>query len=315
MCIVLIQQKHDEQKEFTELWSVLIVDMGKMLRAFVFLLAVTSSFVMNDFYFISKKRQICVNNHTSNLYSNEMNSSHGILKQRLSGYGCFIYLLSSAYIWSRVVDPPSRTPRTNMIIGLPGLVRLNAGLVFFLGVSLIAAHSCNSAVTDLYPIWAAISIVSFWTAYYMMKMLVYSRINPYIESPTGPCSQFAYRGFFVWWVSICLFLKVLLWTTGLSFKVVFFSPLLLSLLVARRTANCCADKGLVLSHGYTPINILLCSGVLIMVFQSVGNKFYDQTGITNAICSFIGSLGLVQAMQFALRERVDISGMLPLVRR
>ena len=315
MYIVFIHQKHDKQKEFTELWAVFIVDMGRMLRAFICLLAITSSFVTNDFYFMARKKQVCPSNRTTNLYSNERNSSHGVLKQRLSGYACFLYLLSSAYIWSRVADPPSRTPRTNMIIGLPGLVRMYAGLVFLMGASLIAAHSCNSAATDPYPVWAALSIVSFWAAYYVMKMLVYSRINPYIESPTGPCSLFAYRGFGVWWVSIWLLLKALLWATGLSLKVAFCGPLLLSLVVARRTARSCQDKGLVLSHEYTPIIILLCTGAMVVFLQSVGDRLHDQIGITNAVCSIIGSLGLLQSMLFALRERVDISGLLPLVRR
>lgn len=305
----------DKQKEFTELGAVLIEVMGKIIRALIYLLLATSSFVINDFYFISRKKQICANNHTTNLYSNERNFSYGILKQRLSGYSCFLYLLSSAFIWSQIVYPACRTPRTNMVVGLPGLVKMNAGLVFLLGVSLIAAHSCNSILTDSYPNYVLLSIVSFWSAYYMMKMLIYSRINPYIESPTGPCSEFAYRGFIVWWISICMFMKALLLTTGLSFKVAMSTPLLLSLGIARRTASGCKDKGLVLIHGYTPIMILLSSGATIEFFQSVGERLHDKTGVTNAASNVIGSLALAQCMSFALKERVDISSMLPLVRR
>jgi hypothetical protein len=155
---------------------------------------------------------------------------------------------------------------------------------------------------------------TFWSAFSVMKFLIYKRHNPYLEHPDESNRAFVYRGFCAWTVLFASLYSVAALASGVLFSTTLAGSGAVVLGTHHATRRTCRCKGVRLIAKPRPsctlaVSSLSASLVVLTDWWSCRPHF-QALGFAHATMA----VALGSAFEVASTERISLTGLLPVVR-
>ena len=284
------------------------------LRSILYFISIALVVVWNDMHFESMKRTPWANYSVTDNLTCEASRPTGLVRQRASGYASMSYFAVSMYVWSRSNQHALNPVRMNLFSRLPVLGNFYAVVVFVHGASFLLAHACNCQRLLLLPSISTALVGTFWSAFSVMKFLIYKRHNPYLEQPDESNRAFVYRGYCVWFVLFASAYFITALVSGLLFSSSLVASSVVVLSTQHATRRACKSRGVRLLSNPLPVYTLVMSSLSasIVILTDWWSCRPNFQGFPFAHITMAVALG--SAFNVASTERITLTGVLPMVR-